>query len=76
MGLAIPFPAISGAEPCTGSNNDGNLFSGLIFPDGAIPIVPVQAGPKSDRISPNKFDATTTSKHSGVKTNLAVKISI
>ena len=47
-----------------------------MLPDGAIPIVPVQAGPKSDKISPNKFDATTTSNHSGVKTNLAVNMSI
>ena len=37
-GLAIPFPAISGAEPCSGSNNDGYLFVGLIFPEGAMPI--------------------------------------
>ena len=28
-----------------------------MFPEGAIPIVPVQAGPRSERISPNKFDA-------------------
>ena len=48
-GFAIPLPAISGAEPCTGSNKDGNLFSGFIFADGAIPTVPVQAGPKSDK---------------------------
>ena len=47
-----------------------------MFAEGAIPMVPVHAGPKSDKISPNKFDATTTSNHSGVKTNLAVKISI
>ena len=47
-----------------------------MFPDGAIPIVPVHAGPKSDKISPNKFEATTTSNHSGVKTNRAVSISI
>ena len=63
-------PAISGAEPCTGSNNDGCLFSGFILPDGAIPIVPVHAGPKSDKISPNKFDATTTSNHSGLRLSL------
>ena len=29
----------------------------------------MQAGPKSERISPNKFDATTTSNHSGLRTN-------
>src|SRR5437763_8824189 len=28
MGLAIPCPAMSGAEPCTGSNMDGNSRSG------------------------------------------------
>ena len=39
-----------------------------------MPIVPVQAGPKSERISPNKFDATTTSNHSGFRTNLATKM--
>ena len=59
IGFAIPLPAISGADPWTGSNNDGNFLSGFMFPDGAIPIVPVHAGPKSDKISPNKFEATT-----------------
>ena len=44
---------------------EGNFFSGLILPDGATPIVPVQAGPRSDRMSPNRFDATTTSNQSG-----------
>ena len=29
IGFAIPFPAMSGAEPWTGSNRDGYLFSGL-----------------------------------------------
>ena len=42
----MPCPAMSGAEPCTGSNMDGNLRSGLMLPDGAMPIVPVQAGPE------------------------------
>ena len=47
-----------------------------MFPDGAIPIVPVQAGPRSDKISPKRFDATMTSNLSGLKTNLAAYISI
>ena len=40
MGLAMPLPAMSGAEPCTGSNIDGYSFSGLMLPPGAIPIEP------------------------------------
>lgn len=39
MGLAIPFPAMSGAEPCTGSNRLGKLPSGLMLAEGAIPMV-------------------------------------
>ncbi|KGR95245.1 hypothetical protein X977_5761 [Burkholderia pseudomallei MSHR7504] len=69
-------PAISGADPCTGSNSDGKLRSGFRFADGAMPIVPVQAGPRSDRISPNRFDATTTSKRSGCITKRAHRMSI
>src|SRR6516165_10463498 len=29
VGLARPVPAISGAEPCTGSNSDGPVLDGL-----------------------------------------------
>ena len=36
----MPLPAMSGAEPWTGSNIDGNLRSGLMLADGAMPIVP------------------------------------
>ena len=50
---------MSGAEPCTGSNSDGNLRSGFRLADGARPMVPVQAGPRSDRMSPNRLVATT-----------------
>ena len=39
-------------------------------------MVPVHAGPKSDKMSPNKLEATTTSNHSGFKTNRATKISM
>ena len=66
----------TGAEPCTGSNNDGKSPSGLILPEGAMPIVPVQAGPRSERISPKRFEATTTSNLSGFNTKCAVKISM
>ncbi len=67
IGLAMPCPAMSGAEPCTGSNSDGNCRSGLMLPDGAMPMVPVQAGPRSDRMSPNRLEATTTSNQSGLQ---------
>ena len=66
----MPWPAISGAEPCTGSNSEGNLRSGLMLADGAMPIVPAQAGPRSDRMSPNRLDATTTSNQSGLQHEL------
>ena len=36
----MPFPAMSGADPCTGSNIEGNTSSGFKFADGAIPIEP------------------------------------
>src|ERR1017187_9488157 len=65
MGLAIPFPAMSGAEPCTGSNMEGYCRSGLRLAEGANPMEPTTAAPRSDKISPNRFDATTTSNHSG-----------
>ena len=29
IGLAMPLPAMSGAEPCTGSNSDGNVALGI-----------------------------------------------
>ena len=47
-----------------------------MFADAAIPMVPVHAGPRSESMSPNRLEATTTSNHSGVNTNLAAKISI
>src|SRR5439155_125717 len=61
IGLATPRPAMSGAEPCTGSNIDGYSRSGLMLPPGARPIEPAMAGPRSDRMSPNRLLATTTS---------------
>ena len=37
---------MSGAEPCTGSNSDGNLRSGFRLADGARPIVPGAGRPE------------------------------
>ena len=47
-----------------------------MLPDGAMPMVPVQAGPRSDRMSPNRFDATTTLNLSGFSTNSADRMSM
>ena len=76
MGLAMPLPAMSGAEPCTGSNSDGNRRSGLMLADGAMPMVPQTAGPRSDRMSPKRLEPTTTSKRSGRSTKCAVRMSM
>ena len=65
IGLAMFLPAMSGAEPCTGSNIEGKRRSGLRLAEGAMPIVPVTAGPRSDRMSPKRLLATTTSKLDG-----------
>src|SRR5258707_526779 len=47
-----------------------------MLPLGAMPMVPVQAGPRSDRISPNKLEPTTTSNQSGCRTKFAVRMSM
>jgi hypothetical protein len=41
IGLAMPRPATSGAEPYTGSKRLGKRRSGLMFALGAMPMVPV-----------------------------------
>ncbi|CKR99669.1 Uncharacterised protein [Mycobacterium tuberculosis] len=52
------------------------MRSGLRLALGAMPMVPVQAGPRSDRMSPNRLLATTTSKKSGRCTKCAVRMSM
>ncbi len=76
IGFAIPCPAMSGAEPCTGSNIDGAVRSGLMLADGAMPMEPATAGPRSDRMSPKRFEPTTTSNQSGCCTKCAVRMSM
>src|SRR5699024_2220173 len=58
MGLALPCPAISGAEPWIGSNMEGYFFSGLMFAPAARPIPPAMAAPRSVIMSPKRFDVT------------------
>src|SRR5687768_4516595 len=67
---------MSGALPCTGSKHEGNSRSGFRLADGAMPMVPVQAGPRSDRMSPKRLEPTTTSNQSGCWTKWAVRISM
>src|SRR5438270_5735712 len=67
---------MSGALPCTGSKHDGNSRSGFRLAEGAMPMVPVHAGPRSERMSPKRFDPTTTSNQSGCCTKWAVRMSM
>src|SRR5712692_4522091 len=76
IGLAMLRPAMSGAEPCTGSNIEGYSRSGFRFADGALPMVTVTAGPRSERMSPKRFEPTTTSNHCGCSTKCAVRMSM
>ena len=61
-GFAIPLPAISRAEPWTGSNMEGFFRSGSRLIEGAIPMHPAMAPPRSVRMSPKRLLATTTPK--------------
>src|SRR4051794_28361968 len=75
-GFAIPCPAMSGADPWTGSNIDGWSRSGLRLAAGAIPMLPATAAVRSLRMSPNRFEPTMTSSDSGARTTRAHSASI
>ncbi len=47
-----------------------------MLPPGAMPMVPVQAGPRSERMSPKRLEPTTTSNQSGCCTKCAVRMSM
>src|SRR5215475_12288433 len=64
-GLARPVPAMSGADPCTGSNMPGLVRSGVMLALAAMPMPPWITAPMSVRMSPKRFDATMTSNRSG-----------
>src|SRR5208283_1854539 len=71
IGLEIPLPRMSGAEPCTGSNIDGYFRSWFMLVLGDTPRLEHIAPPRSVRISAKRFDATTTSSDSGASTKRA-----
>src|SRR5262249_41965936 len=56
---------MSGAEPCTGSNSEGNARSGLMLAEGATPMVPVQAGAGGRRVAADRVGATAAAEQSG-----------
>ncbi len=63
-GLAIPRPAMSGAEPWIGSYSAGRRPDASGAPsvaDGSMPSDPVSAAARSESTSPNRFDARITS---------------
>ena len=63
-GLAIPWPAMSGAEPWTGSNTPG-VPSSPKEALGSIPSDPVSIAASSERMSPNMFSVRMTSNEEG-----------
>ena len=65
VGSASPRPAMSGAEPWTGSNMEGKTPLGLILPEAASPMPPVTAPASSVRMSPKRLSVTMTSKRPG-----------
>ena len=75
VGSATPRPAMSGAEPCTGSNIEGKRPAVLMLALGASPMPPVIAPASSVRMSPNRLSVTMTSKRWGSVTSMIVAAS-
>ena len=66
-GLAMPLPAMSGAVPCTASKI---AAVAPMFAPGASPSPPTSPEMRSERMSPNRFVVTMTSKRSGLQHEL------
>ena len=62
-GLALPVPAMSGAEPWTGSYK---LTVPPMVAEGNMPSEPVMMEASSERMSPKRFSVRTTSKLRGM----------
>src|SRR6185503_17720089 len=75
IGLAMPLPVMSKAEPWIGSNIEGKRRSGLRLAVGAMPSEPDSAAARSERMSACKFEATITSIASGFSTMRVVAAS-
>src|SRR3954467_6602233 len=73
-GLATPRPAMSGAEPCTGSNIPGvpGAPSDAL---GSLPSEPVSIADSSLRMSPNMLSVRITSKCVGAATSCIAALS-
>ena len=73
IGLATPLPAMSGAEPCTGSYSALRfLVFGSTSPseaDASMPSEPVSIAAMSDSMSPNRLSVTITSNCFGLRTS-------
>ena len=72
IGLATPLPAMSGAEPCTGSYIALRLPSASASPseaEGSMPSEPVSIEATSDSMSPNRLSVTITSNCFGQRTS-------
>src|SRR5690606_4371970 len=72
-GLAIPCPAISGAEPGQGSYMPWLLASSEA--DGSMPMEPVSMEASSERMSPNMLSVTITSNCLGARTSCLAALS-
>mmetsp|Transcript_3717 Transcript_3717/g.10765 ORF Transcript_3717/g.10765 Transcript_3717/m.10765 type:complete len:210 (+) Transcript_3717:497-1126(+) len=65
IGLATSCPAMSGAEPCTGSNTPGPSLDMLA--EGSMPRLPVSMLAASDRMSPKMLPVTMVSNDLGLR---------
>ena len=75
-GWRCPAPRCRAPSRAPARTPTENCVPGLMLPDGAMPMVPVQAGPRSERMSPNRLEPTTTSNQSGCSTKFAVRMSM
>jgi len=71
-GLAMFFPAMSGAEPWIGSYR---AFPSPRLADGSMPMEPVSMAASSLRMSPNKLEVTITSNCEGLRMSCMAQLS-